>query len=276
MKDFSVVMSVYKNDNPVFFEKALNSISFSQTIIPKEIILVVDGPVSNEINAVIKKHEELTGFLRTIRLTENHGLGKALKIAVDSCSCDLIARMDSDDISLNDRFEQQLKLFDRYPDIDVIGGDITEFVNDEINIVARRSVPTTDSEIKKYIKKRCPFNHVTVMYKRDAVISSGGYKDWFWNEDYFLWVRMVEHDCKMMNTGTVLVNVRTGRDMYKRRGGFKYFRSEVSLQKYMLKQGLITRMIFISNVAKRFLVQILIPGTLRGVIYKLFARERGC
>ena len=223
---FSVVMSVYKNDNPVFLERALESIITLQTIKPDEIVFVVDGPIGEELNLVVEKYEGTFDFFRVIRLEQNGGLGNALRIAVQESKYELIARMDSDDVSVEDRFEQQLGYFYNDANIDVVGGDISEFIDDESNVVAYRKVPKTDVEIKEYLKTRCPLNHVTVMFKKIAVLNAGGYIDLFWNEDYYLWIRMVENACIMANTGTVLVNVRVGEDMYRRRGGRKYYKSE--------------------------------------------------
>ncbi|HWR18431.1 MAG TPA: glycosyltransferase, partial [Clostridia bacterium] len=169
---FSVAMSVYKNDNAEFFDRALESIITAQTVIPDEVSLIVDGPVTDEIDTVIKKYLSLYAGLNVTRLSKNAGLGNALKLAVENCRNELIARMDSDDVSVSNRFEQQLDLFASYPDVDVIGGNISEFVDNEVNIVAHRNVPIGDAEIKEYLKKRCPLNHMSVMYKKSAVLAS--------------------------------------------------------------------------------------------------------
>lgn len=270
---FSVAISVYAKDNPAYFDRALESITEKQTIIPDEIVLVVDGPIPEESNSVIKKYASRYSIFNIIRLEKNGGLGNALKIAVDNAKFELIARMDSDDIAASDRFEQQLNFLSKNPKVDIVGGDISEFIDDEENIVAYRKVPTTDGEIKNYLKKRCPFNHGAVMYKKTSVMNAGGYMDLFWNEDYYLWIRMVENGAVTANTGTILVNVRTGKDMYKRRGGRKYFKSEKFLQKYMLKHKIIGFGTYISNVAKRFIVQVLLPNNIRGWVFKKFARR---
>lgn len=270
---FSVAMSVYKNDKSEFIDRALQSITEQQTIIPNDIVLIEDGPVSDEINAVIDKYSKLYPIFNVIRLQKNGGLGNALKLAVENAKYDLVARMDSDDVAVKDRFEQQLKIFEDNPDLAILGGNISEFIDKEDNIVAYRNVPHSDGEIKKYLKKRCPFNHVSVMYKKEAVLSAGNYMDWFWNEDYYLWVRMLENGAVMANTGTVLVNVRTGKDMYNRRGGIKYFKSEKKLQRYMLKHKIIGFWTYISNIFKRFIVQVLMPNNLRGWVFKNFLRR---
>lgn len=274
MNKFSVAMSVYKNDSPEYFDKALASITTKQTIKPDEIVLVIDGPVPNEVNSVIAKYEALyPNMFQIIRLEKNGGLGNALKLAVEKANYELIARMDSDDIAMPTRFEQQLIFFDQNPDVDIVGGDITEFINLEDNVVGKRCVPTTHDQINEYMKYRCAFNHMTVMYKKTSVQKAGGYVDWFWNEDYYLWIRMMENGCIFVNTGTVLVNVRVGRDMYKRRGGKKYYLSEKKLQKYMLDKKIINRRIYFSNVLKRWIVQRGLPNSVRGWVFRTFARK---
>lgn len=271
---FSVAMSVYKNNNPIFFDRALQSITENQKVMPTEIVIIVDGPVDEKINAVIEKYSEKYGNLNVIRLDKNAGLGNALKLAIENAKYELIARMDSDDVSAPNRFEQQLEIMTKNSAVDIVGGDISEFIGDENNIVAKRKVPILDKEIKEYLKTRCPFNHMTVMYKRSAVLKSGNYIDLFYNEDYWLWIRMVENNCIMANTGTILVNARVGEDMYKRRGGKQYFNSEMFLQKYMLKNGIINLPTFVLNSSKRFVVQMLLPNAIREWVFKTFARTK--
>lgn len=271
---FSVAMSVYKNDNPIFFDRALQSITENQKVMPTEIVIIVDGPVDEKINAVIEKYSEKYGNLNVIRLDKNAGLGNALKLAIENAKYELIARMDSDDVSAPNRFEQQLEIMTKNSAVDIVGGDISEFIGDENNIVAKRKVPILDKEIKEYLKTRCPFNHMTVMYKRSALLKSGNYIDLFYNEDYWLWIRMVENNCIMANTGTILVNARVGEDMYKRRGGKQYFNSEMFLQKYMLKNGIINLPTFVLNSSKRFVVQMLLPNAIREWVFKTFARTK--
>ena len=272
-QSFSVAMSVYKNDVAEHFDKAIESITDLQTIKPDEIILIVDGPVSERLNDVIAKHERKCDTMKVIRLQNNGGLGNAMKIAVEQAKYELIARMDSDDIALPTRFEEQLRYFAYDSVIDIVGGDISEFVDAEENIVAYRRVPHTDAEIKEYLKHRCPMNHMSVMFKKTAVQNAGGYIDLFWNEDYYLWIRMAEHGATMANTGTVLVNVRTGSDMYSRRGGKRYFQSEKFLQQYMLHHKIIGVGTYMANIAKRLIVQVLLPNRIRGWVFRTFARQ---
>lgn len=270
---FSVAISVYKSDDPKFFDRALFSITEMQTIKPDEIVLVVDGPVCEELNRVIEKYERLYSIFHIIRLEKNGGLGNALKIAVESSKYDLIARMDSDDVSLPTRFEQQLRYFEEHPEVDIVGGDITEFIGDESNIVGKRVVPKSNEEIREYMRRRCAFNHMSVMYKRNAVQGAGGYQDWFCNEDYYLWIRMWLNHAVFANTGSILVNVRVGKEMYQRRGGWKYFKSEAKLQSFMLKKGVIRVPRYLVNVSERLILQVLMPNKVRGFLFQKLARS---
>ena len=272
-KQFSVVMSVYEGDNPDYFFQALDSITRKQSVKPDEIVIVVDGPISNEHEKVIEFFKN--DFNLVIKRNEkNQGLGLALKEGVLLAKNELIARMDSDDIAVSNRFEQQLNFYNSYPDVDVLGGDISEFIDNEKNIVSIRRVMTHTNEIVKDLKKRCPINHVTVMMKKSSLINSGNYIELHYNEDYFLWIRMVLKKCKFMNTGTVLVNVRSGPNQYARRGGYKYFKSEQFLQKFMLKNRIISIPRYIVNILKRFIFQCLIPGSLRAFLYMKVIRSK--
>lgn len=275
MTDFSVAMSVYRNDDPECFRVALESVMVRQSVLPSEVVLVVDGPVGEEIDSVIASAMNPNGsvVMRVIRFEDNKGLGQALRVAVNECANELVARMDSDDIAMPDRFEKQLRQFDQNPSLDITGGVIAEFVGSPDNVISKRIVPIADSSIRNQMKTRCPFNHMTVMFKKNAVLKAGNYQDWFWNEDYYLWIRMMESGCIFSNIPDVLVQVRVGLDMYSRRGGTKYFASEKRLQDYMLDRKIINRSCYLSNVAKRFVVQVMLPARLRGFVFRRFARS---
>jgi len=277
MKDsypyFSVCISVYKNDKPEYVSTALDSILLNQTVRPSEVVLVADGPIPTELDALIQDYSVLySDMFNYIRLESNQGLGNALRIAVVAAKYDLIARMDSDDISLPHRFENQLDYFDRHPECDIVGGQISEFVDSPENIVAKRIVPLTNPEIQNYMKSRCGMNHVTVMFRKKAVLDAGNYMDWFWNEDYYLWVRMMKNHCFFSNVPDILVNVRVGNEMYKRRGGKRYFASEKGIQMYLLNHHMISRARYAFNVLIRFFVQVAMPNWLRGFVFRVFFR----
>lgn len=274
MTPFSVIMSVYYKDNPEAFDKALKSISEKQTLKPSEYILVVDGPVPETIDNVIDKYSyRLGNRLRVLRCERNEGLGAARRRSVSLASNELIAVMDSDDVAIPFRFERQMAYMEAHPECDVLGGQITEFIDNEDNIVARREVPCSHVDIQTMMKSRCPFNHMTTVMRRSKVIDTGNYIDWHFNEDYFLWIRMALAGCSFANLTDVLVNVRVGKDMYARRGGWKYFKSEKGLQNYMLGHKMISLPRYCYNVFGRFVIQVAMPNKLRGFIFQKLFRK---
>ena len=270
---FSVIMSVYAGDKAEYLQASIDSI-YANTLQPNEIVLVVDGPVGDDISRVIKKYEnQWPENLKVILLEDNKGHGNARRVAMDNASYEIIAVMDSDDICVPERFAKQIDYIKNHPEVSVVGGNIAEFIDTVSNVVGCRVVPGENSEIYKYLKRRCPFNHVSVMFRKAAVESAGGYIDWHYNEDYYLWIRMAEKGYKFANLPEILVNVRVGKDMYQRRGGWKYFISEYKLQKYMLAKGVISCPIFAWNVILRFLLQVVFPNNLRGFIFQKLARK---
>ena len=274
MKNFSVCTSVYKNDKPEFVRVALDSMLVQQSVKPGEIVLVQDGPVPYDLSHLLLEYKDKYGeVLNIIRLDKNGGLGNALKLGVENAKYDIIARMDSDDICLPDRFEKQLAYLESHPECDIVGGQMTEFIDTPANIVGKREVPLTNEEIYQYMKSRCALNHVTVMFRKAAVLKAGNYQDWFWNEDYYLWVRMMMAKCQFANLPDVTVNVRSGADQYARRGGKKYFDSEMGIKKLMLKKGMINRKEYVVNYIQRFIIQLLLPNSLRGWVFRTFARK---
>ena len=272
MERFSVSMCVYGGDNPQWFTSAVESI-LHQTVPPSEVVLVVDGPVPEELDIVIRKYEENLLF-HVIRLPENQGHGNARRTGLAACRHPMVAIMDADDISVPQRFEKQLSAFAANPRLDIVGGNIAEFVGTPENVVGKRIVPETDSAIKQYMKTRCPMNLVTVMFRKASVEQVGGFIDWYCEEDYYLWLRMAQAEMHFANVPEILVQVRVGEDMYRRRGGWKYFCSEARLQKYMLDHKIIGLATFSTNIAKRLVVQVLLPNQIRGWVFQTFARTR--
>ena len=271
---FSVSICVYGGDNAEYFDTAMGSV-FNQTLPPDEVVLVVDGPVGEGISAVIDKYKNTYESLKVIQLEKNVGHGNARRIGMDACSYEIIALMDADDISVENRFEKQIEIFKQKENISIVGGLIKEFINETNNVVGMRDVPQEDADIKQYMKKRCPMNQVTVMFKKSDVQCVGGYIDWYCEEDYYLWLRLALADKSFYNIQENLVYVRVGEEMYQRRGGVKYFKSEAKLQKYMLDNKIIGIPRYLINVTERLILQVLMPNKLRGWVFKMFARERG-
>ena len=273
---FSVSMCVYGGDHPAHFDTALDSI-VHQTVQPSEIVLTVDGPIPQTIEDVIEKYRgqlaQSAVDFRVIYLEKNMGHGEARRICFNHCQYDLIALMDADDLSVPDRFEKQLAVFEQHPELSIVGGNIHEFIGTPENCVGKRIVPDDDAAIKAYMKKRCPMNQMTVMFRKAAVQEAGGYQDWYCDEDYYLWIRMALAGKQFANVPENLVNVRVGKEMYQRRGGWKYFKSEAKLQGFMLNKGMIGLLRFVINVAQRLVLQVLMPNKLRGWVFQRFARS---
>lgn len=267
-------MSVYKNDEPHFFKQAVESATIKQTLPPSEVVLVVDGPISVALDHVIKELQvELPMPMNVLWLAENVGHARSRQAGLEATKYPIIAIMDSDDICDPIRFEKQIAYMALHDEVDVVGAQITEFVDHQENIVGTRVVPLNDKEIKEYLKVRCPMNLVTVMFKKDSVLKVGGFIDWYCEEDYYLWVRLVENGYKFGNLNEKLVNVRVGKEMYGRRGSWRYFKSEAKFQKYMLDHNFISWSRYFYNVAIRFIVQIVMPNRLRGWVFQTFARQ---
>lgn len=206
-------------------------------------------------------------------MKENVGHGNARRKGLEKCKCSLVALMDSDDISLPFRFELQLNAFMRDPQLSIVGGQIAEFIGTSDNITGIREVPEQNWDIKNYMKKRCPMNQVTVMFKKDAVEMAGGYIDWYCEEDYYLWSRMALAGCKFYNVPKTLVKVRVGNEMSARRGGIKYFKSETRMQTFLLKNKIIYLPQYICNVLIRLVGEVFIPNTLRAKLFHFFRKQ---
>lgn len=232
-------MSVYKNDNPDDFRTAVHSVYDMQTVKPSEIVLVEDGPITSELVAVVKELYNEIPVLKLVPFPVNRGHAAARQGGLEASSNELVAIMDADDIAVPNRFEMQLKAFEEHPEASVIGGNINEFIHEPTDVVGRRIVPEKDEDIKDYLKSRCPLNMQTVMYKKSKVQEVGGFIDWFCEEDYYLWIRLALAGHKFYNVQENFVDVRVGEEMYQRRGGMKYFKSEAKLQEYMLDNYLI-------------------------------------
>ena len=247
---------------------------YSQTVLPDEIVLVEDGRLTDELYEAISDYECRSSEINfvTVRLEKNSGLGLALAEGIKHCSNELVARMDTDDICVPDRFERQLNAFSENPGLDIIGGYISEFSDDMHNILSERTVPLGNYVIKQYQRKRDAFNHMTVMYKRSAVLAAGNYQDCLLMEDSLLWANMIRNHCRMANIGETLVYARTGDDMLKRRGGFDYFLKYTAGRKRILKTGTISAADYFVTVAAQ-LVVCMMPLWMRSLVFKKFLRN---
>lgn len=237
---FTVLISVYAKENEKYLADALLSIE-KQTVKPNEIIIVEDGPLPERLTKVISNYRENSVIsVKSLKLKRNHGLGFALKYGVNNANHELIARMDSDDISVPDRFENQLRAFREDNQLVLIGGQIDEFSGNIENIVSKRWVPSSMEEIKSFMKYRNPFNHPTVMFKKNEILNSGNYHQIQGFEDYDLWARVVAKGYKCINSDKIMVHMRVDDGLYSRRGGLVYFFRYIKLRCRLKRKLLLT------------------------------------
>ncbi|MBR4343073.1 MAG: glycosyltransferase [Lachnospiraceae bacterium] len=275
---YSVLLSVYRKDSPVFLAEALDSIYKDQTKKPDEIVIVEDGPVSDETDDVLKRFSEKIynngdSRIKIVDLGQNRGLGAALKEGTKHCTGDYIFRMDADDISVPQRFEVMSEYLESHPDIDVLGSDIGEFIDDPERVIRRRVCPSDKNGIIKMSRKRNPMNHVSVAIKRSSLIKVGGYVTMPLIEDYYLWVRMLANGMKLANLNKTLVKVRVGSDFEIRRSRTDRIRSWKKLQNYMLLHGMIGRpRAFWNMLCIRLFVYS--PSTIKRFVYGKLLRKK--
>lgn len=259
---FSVLISVYYKEVPEYLNLALKSITDDQILKPNQIVLVKDGPLTKELDKVIKKYiKKYNKLFKIISLEKNYGLGKALNIGLENCDYELVARMDGDDISKPERFQEQIEVFKNNNELDMIGSWIDEFEvkNQNIKIRSIRSVPEKNQDIHKKLRSVCIFNHPTVMYKKSKIIEAGSYSQEFILEDYYLWIRLALNNCKFYNIQKSLLFFRITLDTSKRRGGIKLLKNDFNFQKKLLEKKFIERKNFLKNIILYCIYRLLHP-----------------
>ena len=268
---FSVLMSIYKKENPDYFRDCIQSI-VTQTVRPDEIVLVEDGKLPDELGAVVREFGEVCPQLRGIRFEENRGLGKALSDGLKECRYPVVARMDTDDIAFPDRFEKQLAAFKQSPALTLCGGQVLEFSGTTENVLRRKLVPTEHEEILRYAATRNPFNHPSVMFIKDAVLAAGGYLHMPCFEDHYLWARMLAAGARSCNLPDFILYFRAGDDVYKRRGGWDYMKASVKARWAIHKTGISGLGSFVYGAAGQIAVSLL-PNEARGRFYQKVLRR---
>lgn len=271
-RKYSVLMSVYHKENPEYLKQAIESIQ-KQTLSTNDFVLVCDGPLNEGLDGVIaEKQQEMGETLNVVRLGENCGLGNALNEGIKHCKNELVARMDSDDIAYTERCEKQLAVFNTHPEVSICSGIVEEFTTDPNVVDAKRVPPETNAEIVEFAKKRNPFNHPCVMYKKSAVEAVGSYQDFYLLEDYYLWLRMLMAGYQGYNIQEPLLHMRAGSDMYLRRAGWKYAKTQAKLFKFMKEQGFIGEGQYIKSCVIRS-GSALAPNGLRKFMFEKVLRK---
>ena len=269
---YSVLMSVYHKEKPEYLKQAIESIQ-AQTLLTDDFVLVCDGPLNDALDGVISaKQQEMGTVLNVVRLVKNGGLGNALNEGIKHCKNELITRMDSDDTAYPDRCEKQPAVFDEHPKVGICSGIVEEFTTDPNTVDAKRVPPETNVEIVEFAKKRNPFNHPCVMYKKSTVEAVGSYQDFYLLEDYYLWLRMLMAGYQGYNIQEPLLHMRAGSDMYKRRAGWKYAKTQARLFKFMKEQDFIGEWQYIKSCVIRS-GSALAPNWLRKFMFEKVLRK---
>ena len=270
-RKFSVLMSVYIKENPTFLEEAVESI-LHQTLKPSEVVIVEDGPLTPELYQVLEKLETQSSIpIKRYPLEQNRGLGLALQYGVLQCQYDVISRMDTDDIAVEDRFEQQFDLMEKEK-LDLLGGHIAEFIDQPDEIVSYRRVPIKHEEIIAYQRMRSAFNHMTVMFKKEMVLKAGNYEDGLYMEDDLLWLNMISAGARTGNVDQILCKVRVGAGMFERRGGLRYLKLYRQARQRMHARGQISYGEYLKSVLIQVVVA-LCPGFVRQFIFLKLLRK---
>lgn len=265
--DFSVLISIYAKEKPDYLDLSLQSI-FTNSLFPSEVVLIEDGPVGKELQKVVAKYQrKYPKVLKVFSYEKNRGLGLALADGVKNCSYDLIVRMDADDICHKNRFEREISYLMKHQDIDVLGSFVMEYDNTMSTACALKEVPLQDREIKKYMRTRNPLNHMSVVFRKEKVLSAGNYLPMLFFEDYYLWCRMAKNNCHFANLEEPLVDVRSGLKMIERRGGLKYVKCICQFEWTLWRQQTINTLELIKNIVIRVTVCFL-PRHIRKTLYE--------
>jgi glycosyltransferase involved in cell wall biosynthesis len=270
---FSVLMSVYIKDSPLYLERALKSITTDQSLPAYEIVLVEDGPILDDCRSVIEQYKkDGVSKIKSVRLKDNLGLGAALNIGLNECRHDIVFRMDADDISMPERFQYQ---FDQIKNRNcgVLGTIVAEFFESEQQPTGYRRVPLNHNEIVRFSRWRNPINHPSVAFRKNDVLSVGGYCDMKMFEDYYLWLRMLKAGVEINNLNVVLLKMRAGSEQHSRRSGIKYARNEIEFLLKASRLKLLPPLYALANIAFKIPTR-LVPRSILGYIYNQMLRER--
>lgn len=263
---YSVLMSVYAAETPVNLRASIQSV-LDQDFPAAEFVLVIDGPVSSALQEVINSYPSI----KKVALPTNVGLGPALNEGLKHVTYDIVARMDSDDICMQGRMGREYSKISE--GLDIVSSAILEFEGDTGNITGSRELPLTQEEITAFSRKRNPFNHPSVMFRKSAVISAGGYNaDFPYFEDYDLWVRMLMNGARACNIGEPLLYMRSSEGMFLRRGGREYGKIMLNFHRSLMERGWTTKKDYLTGAIPHYLVCIM-PQFIRKFVYRRLHRK---
>lgn len=268
---YSVLMSVYAKEHPEFLRQSIDSM-LEQSYPPDDFVLVCDGELTQELDELISEYSRKYKCFRPVRLKNVTGTGLCANVGISACRNEYIVKMDSDDIALPQRCEISLKYMAEHSEIDMLGAYIDEFDSDTEKYIATKKTPLTDSEIKKYAKRRNPFNNQTLVYKKSVAERVGGYTNIKRCEDYEFVVKMLAGGAVGRNLDKVLVKYRITSDNYERRRNWSNTRSFISVRWKIYRMGFSRLHDFIIPCAMQLMIFVL-PKSLTGKIYKKFLRN---
>ena len=269
---YSCLISVYAKENPSFLQTCLECV-INQTVPPSEIVIVKDGPLTEELESVLALYMDARDGFTIVAYPENKGLWHALNVGVRACKNDLIMRMDVDDWCTSDRAEKQIDILNTHPEIDCVGSNVVEFEGTISNPVSLVALPETHESIIEYGLRRCPYRHPTLMYRKAAVLRAGSYQNMPYFEDYDLYMRMKSAGSLFYNIQENLVYVRASSDFFERRGGVAYTKNMMHFKSTALRRGDYDVPQFLISVIPHAIV-CLAPGRVRRFIYKFFLRSQ--
>lgn len=271
MIQYSVLMTVYKGDNPLYVETSIKSI-LDQTHPSNDFVIIEDGPLPEAMEQIICAYEASNPAIHVLRLPKNAGLGKALNEGLPLCKNELIARMDSDDISMPDRCEKQVKAFMDDPELDIVGCPVKEFVGTPDNVVGQRLVPLDNEAIHKYVRRRDPFNHPTVMYRKSKVMKYGPYGDYRKNQDTDLWIKLLcKGGCKAINIDEFLLMFRFDEGTFRKRKSWTNTKTLINIRWRAFKEKYCSFIDFVVVSGAQLMIYIM-PSGLQRFIYQHILR----
>lgn len=270
MFPYSILMTVYRGDNPSYVETSIKSV-LNQTHLSNDIVIVEDGPLTEELEALVSSFENTHSEINVVRLPNNVGLGKALNEGLPICKNELIARMDSDDISMPERFEKQVKAFEEDPELDIVGCPVKEFVGSPDNVVGKRNVPLDNESIHKYVRRRDPFNHPTVMYRKSKVMKYGPYGDFRKNQDTDLWIKLLSNGCKAINIDEYLLMFRFDEGTYRKRKSWTNTKTLINIRWKAFKDKNCSLVDFLVVAGAQLAIYVM-PSGLQRFIYQQILR----
>ena len=270
-REYSVLMSVYAKDNPVWLKVAIDSM-MKQTMQPNQFVIVIDGPVEKTLNDILTDYESADDRFLILRLSENQGLSHALNLGLNYCLGTYIARMDADDYSVPQRCEVQLDAIIN-EGLDFVGCNVDEFIDIPDNVVSRVELPEFRSEMVAMAKRRCPVRHPALMLSKKAIHTIGGYDESLINgQDYDLVVRLLMRGFNCKNIQKPLVKMRVSPDFYKRRGGLAYYKKIKRVKSKLYRLGFYSKKDYVIGLVAHG-ISCVIPNCLREQLYKHVLRS---